>query len=329
MGFIGDVLGSAGKLVGSVVGGGIKALNSDPGRLLTAFATAGTGGVGADPLFNILSTGAKIGGSFLANRGQPDAPVFGQGNQPSQGFTPSNVKISNPLFGTTQKIEGGQVSANTAFTPEGLRLQGLFEEIRQREAGGLAGFDRQGQVTEQQALLRSILEPTINTERNALLNSLNAQTGGVATTPGAQAALAQFGQQAAQLKAQQDLAAFDRATVEQDRLKGLEGASLRQLAEFQNIGAGQTTAARELSADIESADRAVALENFETQGKQAAAESDFITEIFRGVVGGIGDIFGGGSTSRTPDINPSALFGGTSRSPFSSSRSQFNFGGFS
>ena len=56
--------------------------------------------------------------------------------------------------------------------------------------------------------------------------------------------------------------------------------------------------------------------------------SDFITEIFRGVVGGLGDIFGGGgTTSRTPDINPS-LFGGTSRSPFSSSRSQFNFGGF-
>jgi hypothetical protein len=351
-------MGIVGDFVKSVVGGAKNAVTSDTGRVLTALATAGVsggtapggdpftnfltqgakfigsgsggGGGGSDPLTNILGTAAQIGSGFLADSFAPDAPVFGQGNQPSQGFTPSNVNISNPLFGTSQRISGNQVLARTEFSPEGLRLKGLFEEIRQREADAFAGFDRQGQVTEQQALLRSILEPTINTERNALLNSLNAQTGGVATTPGAQAALAQFGQQAAQLKAQQDIAAFDRATVEQDRLRGFESSSLRDLVDFQNIGAGQTTAAREVSSDIETANRLVAKENFETQGKEAAAESDFITEIFRGVVGGLGDIFrGGGTTSRTPDINPSSLFGGTSRSPFSSSRSQFNFGGFS
>jgi hypothetical protein len=179
-----------------------------------------------------------------------------------------------------------------------------------------------------------LIEPTINTERNALLDSLNAQTGGVATSPGGQAALANFAQQASSLKAQQDLAAFDRATGEQDRLRGFRDESLRTLAEFQNIGAGQATAAREVSSDIESANRAVAKENFDTQGAAAAAESDFLTDIFRGVVGGIGDIFGGGGgTSRTPDIVSQSfnLFGGggtSGRSPFSSQRSLFNFGGF-
>jgi hypothetical protein len=323
----------AGKLVSGIVGGGAKAAQANPvigAAFSAALVIPALGGSGIDPTKILFDIGTNIGGKLIQDKFSESTPQFGTPGQGTQGtgFLPSRTSIVNPLVTTDQILQGNTITAKSLFTPEGERLQSLFEDIRKREADQLAQFDRQGQIDQQQALLKGLFDTSFQTQQNALLDQLNAQTGGALTSPGGRDLLSRFVQTGALERSRADLAAVDRATVEQDRLRGLESSSLKTLADFQNIGLGQAQQAGQIGRDAAEGNQAIATQNFNTEGAEAVANNQFLTDIFEG----LGDIVFGDpippfDTTPVPGQGGSSLFG-TSRSPFSSSRQQFSFGGF-
>jgi hypothetical protein len=330
---IGSIASGIGSGISSLAGGigsAASGLFNSP-ILGSALSIAG----GGNPL---LTLGTNLAGSLLGNIFAPDPPTFSRntGGASGGGFLPSGVGIANPLFSTKQKITGNEIDVTSQFTPLGEKRRGTFEGLFEREAAALEGFDREQQITDQQALLKQIFDQQFQSERTALFDQLNAQGGGVLTTPGGRDVLGRFASNAATSRAQQDLAAFDRARVEEDRLKGLESSALKQLVEFENISSGQVDQAQRIGQVAAQGNQAIATQNFNTEAEKFAADSGLVSEIFKGVTSGIGDIFTGG---RTPPINPApnqslfnptgfgntqgafnAVFGGPS--PFSSLRPQ-------
>jgi len=334
-----SIVSGVAKGIGKVAGGIGRAVGSLAGSPLGSAALSFLPVPGAQAINPLFSLGTTLAGNLLGRAFAPDAPTLSR-NTPGAtggGFLPSGTTIANPLFSTKQKVTGSEIDVTSDFTDLGERRRGTFEGLFDREAAALQGFDREGQIDEQQALLKQIFDQQFQTERTALFDQLNAQGGGVLATPGGRDLLGRFASNAAISRAQQDLAAFDRAQAEEDRLKGLESAALKQLVEFENIGPGQVDQARQLGQIAAQGNQAIAQQNFNTEAEKFAADSGLVSEIFKGVTSGIGDIFTGG---RTPPINPApntqslfnptgfgntqgtfnAVFGGSS--PFSSLRPQ-------
>ena len=330
---IGSALGGIGKAVGGIAKSAGSLLSSPVGQAALSFLPV-PGAQAMNPLFSL---GTTLAGNLIGQAFAPDPPTFSRQTPGATGggFLPKGTTIANPLFSTKQKISGDTIDVTSDFTDLGERRRGTFEGLFDREAAALQGFDREGQIDEQQALLKKIFDQQFQAERTALFDQLNAQGGGVLATPGGRDLLGRFASNAAVTRAQNDLAAFDRAVAEEDRLKGLESAALKQLVEFENIGPGQVDAAREVGRVAASGNQALAAQNFNTEAEKFAADSGLVSEIFKGVTTGIGSIFSGGtppiigSKAGVPASSRAGGFGMDFRkpSPFSSTRQQFSLFG--